>query len=150
MHRRSLAILAMALAAAAILGTALAAGAWEREPLSAFHERRARLIRDTGGDGVVVLFGYEEADVAASVTSFRQNEEFYYLTETVRATRLRPLRILAGQTSWVKLSLARSLLRFECLARRLKLNPADPGVRSDSPRVSVRWCTRPNSPEAPP
>ena len=80
MHRRSLAILAMALAAVAILGTALAAGAWEREPLSAFHERRARLIRDTGGDGVVVLFGYDEADVAASVTSFRQNEEFYYLT----------------------------------------------------------------------
>ena len=70
----------MALAAVAILGTALAAGAWEREPLTVFHERRARLIRDTGGDGVVVLFGYDEADVAASVTSFRQNEEFYYLT----------------------------------------------------------------------
>ena len=80
MHRRSVAIPAMALAAVAILGTALAAGAWEREPLTVFHERRARLIRDTGGDGVVVLFGYEEADVAASVTSFRQNEEFYYLT----------------------------------------------------------------------
>jgi len=80
MHRRSQAILAMALAAAAILGTALAAGAWEREPFSAFHERRARLIRETGGDGVIVLFGYDEADVAASVTSFRQNEEFYYLT----------------------------------------------------------------------
>ncbi|HXW14048.1 MAG TPA: aminopeptidase P N-terminal domain-containing protein [Terriglobia bacterium] len=80
MHQGSRAILAMALAAAAVLGTALAAGAWEREPLSAFHERRARLIRDTGGDGVVVLFGYDEADVAASVTSFRQNEEFYYLT----------------------------------------------------------------------
>ena len=80
MQRRSQAILALALAAAAILGTALAAGAWEREPLSAFHERHARLIRDTGGDGVIVLFGYDEADVAASVTSFRQNEEFYYLT----------------------------------------------------------------------
>ena len=70
----------LALSVAAILGTALAAGAWEREPLSAFHERHARLIRDTGGDGVIVLFGYGEADVAASVTSFRQNEEFYYLT----------------------------------------------------------------------
>jgi Xaa-Pro aminopeptidase len=80
MHRKSLAILAMGLAAAAILGTALGAGAWEREPLTAFHERRARLVRDTGGDGVVVLFGYDEADVAASVTSFRQNEAFYYLT----------------------------------------------------------------------
>jgi len=69
-----------ALTVAAILGTALAAGAWERELLSVFHERRARLIRDTGGDGVIVLFGYGEAEVAASVTSFRQNEEFYYLT----------------------------------------------------------------------
>ncbi|MFZ0961791.1 MAG: aminopeptidase P N-terminal domain-containing protein [Terriglobia bacterium] len=70
----------LALVAAAILGTALAAGAWEREPLSVFHQRRASLIRDTGGDGAIVLFGYVEGDVAASVTSFRQNEEFYYLT----------------------------------------------------------------------
>jgi Xaa-Pro aminopeptidase len=70
----------LALLAAAILGTALAAGAWEREPLSVFHQRRATLIRDTGGDGVIVLYGYVEADVAASVTPFRQNEEFYYLT----------------------------------------------------------------------
>jgi Xaa-Pro aminopeptidase len=70
----------VALIVAAILGTALAAGAWEREPLSAFHERRARLIRDTGGDGVIVLCGYGAAEVAASVTPFRQNEAFYYLT----------------------------------------------------------------------
>jgi hypothetical protein len=70
----------LALIAGGHPGGALAAGAWEREPLSAFHERRARLIRETGGDGVVVLYGYGEADVAASVTSFRQNEEFYYLT----------------------------------------------------------------------
>ena len=63
-----------------ILRTALAAGAWEHEPLSVFHERRVRLIRDTGGDGVIVLYGYGEAEVAASVTPFRQNEEFYYLT----------------------------------------------------------------------
>ena len=66
--------------AAVIVGAALSAGAWEREPLSVFHERRARLIHDTGSDGVIVLYGYVEADVAASVTSFRQNEEFYYLT----------------------------------------------------------------------
>ncbi len=58
---------------------ALPAGAWERESLSVFHERRARLVSETG-DGVVVLFGYGESDVAASTTSFRQNEMFYYLT----------------------------------------------------------------------
>jgi Xaa-Pro aminopeptidase len=54
--------------------------AWEREPLSVFHERRARLARETGGDGVIVLFGYRDADLAASVTTFHQNENFYYLT----------------------------------------------------------------------
>jgi Xaa-Pro aminopeptidase len=54
--------------------------AWEREPLSVFHERRARLVRETGGDGVIVLFGYRDADMAASVTTFHQNENFYYLT----------------------------------------------------------------------
>ena len=74
------AMLATVMTMLAILGAGLAACAWEREPLSAFHERRARLIRDTGGDGVVVLYGYGDADVAASVTSFRQNEQFYYLT----------------------------------------------------------------------
>src|SRR2546426_11984300 len=58
---------------------ALPAGAWERESLSVFHERRARLVSETG-DGVVVLLGYGESDVAASTTSFRQNEMFYYLT----------------------------------------------------------------------
>ena len=54
--------------------------AWEREPLSVFHERRARLARETGGDGVIVLFGYRDSDMAASVTTFHQNENFYYLT----------------------------------------------------------------------
>jgi Xaa-Pro aminopeptidase len=58
----------------------LPALAWEREPVSVFHERRARLARETGGDGVVVLFGYRDADMAASVTTFHQNENFYYLS----------------------------------------------------------------------
>jgi len=58
----------------------LPALAWEHEPVSVFHERRARLARDTFGDGVIVLFGYREANVAASVTTFHQNESFYYLT----------------------------------------------------------------------
>ena len=48
--------------------------------MSVFHERRVRLVRETGGDGVIVLFGYKDADVAASVTTFHQNENFYYLT----------------------------------------------------------------------
>ncbi len=78
MQRKSLATIVLTLAA--IVGTSLAANAWEREAASVFHERRARLMREAGGDGVIVLFGYDEADVAATVTPFRQNEAFYYLT----------------------------------------------------------------------
>lgn len=37
-------------------------------------------MRDMGGDGVIVLYGYRDEDVAATVTPFRQNEQFYYLT----------------------------------------------------------------------
>jgi len=58
----------------------LPAAAWERETLSAFHERRVRLVRETGGDGIVVLFGYREGDIGVATTPFRQNENFYYLT----------------------------------------------------------------------
>ena len=54
--------------------------AWEREPLSAFQARRARLLRDSGGDGVVVLAGNAEGAIGNDVTPFRQNENFYYLT----------------------------------------------------------------------
>ena len=64
----------------ALVGAWVGAYGWEHEPFSVFHDRRARLVHELGGDGVVVLFGYRGADVAASVTSFRQNEEFYYLT----------------------------------------------------------------------
>ena len=68
------------LALVAIVLTAVPAAAWEREPLAAFHERRVRLLRETGGNGVVVLFGYRHQDVGVSTTPFRQNENFYYLT----------------------------------------------------------------------
>jgi Xaa-Pro aminopeptidase len=63
----------------ALLTAVMPAVAWEREPLGVYHERRARLVRETG-DGVIVLFGYGEADVAATVTRFHQNEAFYYPT----------------------------------------------------------------------
>lgn len=76
--RRGLAA-AVCLAVVLTMLAALPAAAWEREPLPDFHQRRARLVSETG-DGVIVLFGYEEDDVAASVTTFRQNENFYYLT----------------------------------------------------------------------
>ncbi|HEV2349049.1 MAG TPA: aminopeptidase P N-terminal domain-containing protein [Terriglobia bacterium] len=55
------------------------AQAWDKGKLSDYHERRARLVHETG-DGVVVLFGYSEDEIAISTTTFRQNEMFYYLT----------------------------------------------------------------------
>ena len=70
---------ALGLVIGALVAAALPASAWEREPLSVYHERRARLVSELG-EGVIVLFGYKEADVAASTTSFHQNENFYYLT----------------------------------------------------------------------
>jgi Xaa-Pro aminopeptidase len=70
----------LALAAIAVLFCSWVAGAWEHEPLAAIHARRAELVRATGGDGLIVLYGYSEQEVAAAVTSFHQNEEFYYLT----------------------------------------------------------------------
>ncbi len=73
------AVLRGRLGLAALFACSALALAWDRGPLSDFHERRARLVRETG-DGVVVLFGYREKDVAASTTPFHQNENFYYLT----------------------------------------------------------------------
>ncbi|MGD0694732.1 MAG: aminopeptidase P N-terminal domain-containing protein [Terriglobia bacterium] len=55
------------------------ARAWDKGLLSDYHERRARLLEQTG-DGVIVLFGYGEDEIAVSTTRFRQNEMFYYLT----------------------------------------------------------------------
>src|SRR5215472_5217056 len=63
----------------AILGGVSPAPAWDKGSLSDYHERRVRLVRQTGA-AAIVLFGYGEADIAASTTTFRQNENFYYLT----------------------------------------------------------------------
>jgi len=57
----------------------LASGAWDRGNLPDYRARRARLVAATG-DGVIVLFGAAENPAASSVTTFHQNEAFYYLT----------------------------------------------------------------------
>lgn len=80
MVRRGSLLFRQILKVAVFLWAVLPAAAWEREPLAVFHERRARLVRETGGDGVIVLFGYREGDMSISTTPFRQNENFYYLT----------------------------------------------------------------------
>ncbi|HET7840498.1 MAG TPA: Xaa-Pro peptidase family protein [Terriglobia bacterium] len=68
-----------ALCIAVLMTAELPIAAWDKGNLSDYHNRRAQVVRETG-DGLVVLFGYNEADVAASTTQFRQNENFYYLT----------------------------------------------------------------------
>ncbi len=76
---RRLCLLARVLLLAGLTAAPPALQAWDRGNLADYHERRAQLVSHTG-DGVLVLFGSNEEDVAASVTTFRQNEEFYYLT----------------------------------------------------------------------
>jgi len=76
---RRTAVLRTGLGLLSLFAFVVQASAWDRGTLADYHERRARLVRDTG-DGVIVLFGYSEDDVAASTTPFHQNENFYYLT----------------------------------------------------------------------
>ncbi len=71
--------LCLAMVAILLILAPLPAAAWDRGNLNDYHDRRARLVREMG-DGLIVLFGYDEADVAVSTTQFRQNENFYYLT----------------------------------------------------------------------
>jgi Xaa-Pro aminopeptidase len=52
--------------------------AWEREPLSVFAERRAKLVAAV--DAPVVLFGYTGHEEANPSYVFMQEENFYYLT----------------------------------------------------------------------
>jgi Xaa-Pro aminopeptidase len=78
--KRDLAWLWVGAALAAIVLAAIPAAAWEREPLEVYHQRRLKLVQETGGDGVVILFGYREGDIGVATTPFRQNENFYYLT----------------------------------------------------------------------
>jgi Xaa-Pro aminopeptidase len=52
--------------------------AWEREPLSVFAERRAKLIAAI--DAPIVLFGYTGHEESNPSYVFMQEENFYYLT----------------------------------------------------------------------
>jgi Xaa-Pro aminopeptidase len=55
-----------------------AVGAWEREPLSVFAGRRAKLIAAINAP--IVLFGYTGHEEANPSYVFMQEENFYYLT----------------------------------------------------------------------
>jgi Xaa-Pro aminopeptidase len=75
-RRRSILWAALALMVVACLVPL--ARAWEREPLSVFAERRARLVAAV--DAPIVLFGYTGHEESSPDYVFRQEENFYYLT----------------------------------------------------------------------
>jgi Xaa-Pro aminopeptidase len=122
---------------------ALSAAAWERETLSAFHERRARLVRETGGDGVVVLFGYREQDIGVATTPFRQNENFYYLTGWNEPDAMLMLVPKAGKTAGGDVEVEKEILfipprdyaQEKWLGPKLGPDDADATTRTGFPTV---------------
>ena len=105
--------------------------AWEREPLSVFAERRARLVAAVNAP--VVLFGYTGHEEANPSYVFMQEENFYYLTghnEEGAALLLVPES--AEQKGW---SGAREILYLppRDLAEERwngpRLGPDDPGIQ---------------------
>jgi Xaa-Pro aminopeptidase len=65
-----------------LLGFVMASATWamEKEPVEAYRARRAEVMEKVK-DGVVVLFGLKEGELAdADLNVFRQDDEFYYLT----------------------------------------------------------------------
>jgi Xaa-Pro aminopeptidase len=83
--------------------------AWQRGPLSDYHQRRANVLAATG-DGIAVLYGNPKSDVAASTTSFRQNENFYYLTGWNQPEAILMLVPRAAKTSGSSAEIAREIL----------------------------------------
>jgi Xaa-Pro aminopeptidase len=77
MYRRS-SILCGVMALLLVAALAPILRAWEREPLSVFAERRARLVAAVNAP--VVLFGYTGHEEANPSYVFMQEENFYYLT----------------------------------------------------------------------
>ena len=105
--------------------------AWEREPLSVFAERRARLVAAVNAP--VVLFGYTGHEEANPSYVFMQEENFYYLTgHNEEGAALLLLPESAEQKGW---SGAREILYLppRDLAEERwngpRLGPDDPGIQ---------------------
>src|SRR5579871_5175054 len=77
-HSRRVAVLRGCVALLVLACIAPALGAWEREPLSVFAARRAKLLATLNAP--VVLFGYTGHEEANPSYVFMQEENFYYLT----------------------------------------------------------------------
>jgi len=130
MKRRSL-ILRGVLALLVLACVAPGLSAWEREPLSVFAGRRAKLAAAVGAP--VVLFGYTGDEEANPSYVFMQEENFYYLTgynEEGAALLLLPES--AEQNGWTG---AREILYLppRDLAKERwngpRMGPDDPGIQ---------------------
>ena len=62
-----------------LAGSLATLSAIEREPIEVYHQRRADLAKKLNG-GMLVLFAARDGGAAESLTSFRQEDYFYYLT----------------------------------------------------------------------
>jgi len=105
--------------------------AWEREPLSVFAGRRAKLVRAVNAP--VVLFGYTGEEEANPSYVFMQEENFYYLTgQNEEGAALLLLPESAEQNGWTG---AREILYLppRDLAKERwngnRMGPDDPGIQ---------------------
>jgi Xaa-Pro aminopeptidase len=98
MNRRSL-IARRVLALLVVLCLAPVLGAWEREPVSVFAGRRAKLV--SAVNAPIVLFGYTGHEEANPSYVFLQEENFYYLTgDNEEGAALLLVPESAGQKGW--------------------------------------------------
>jgi Xaa-Pro aminopeptidase len=96
-RRRSILCGVFALLLTACLAPML--GAWEREPLSVFAGRRAKLVAAVNAP--IVLFGYTGHEEANPSYVFMQEENFYYLTgHNEEGAALLLLPESAGERGW--------------------------------------------------
>jgi len=120
------------------------AAAWEREPLSVFAERRAKLMAALNAP--VVLFGYTGNEEANPSYVFMQEKNFYYLTghnEEGAALLLVPES--AAQKGWAG---AREILYLpprdmaEEKWNGPRLGPDDPGIKDKTGFAAVEPFTK--------
>jgi Xaa-Pro aminopeptidase len=122
--------------------------AWEREPLSVFGERRAKLIAAVNAP--VVLFGYTGHEEANPSYVFAQEENFYYLTghnEEGAALLLVPESVdqKGAQKGWtgpreILYLPARDLSQEKWNGTRL--GPDDPGIKEKTGFADVEPFTK--------
>jgi Xaa-Pro aminopeptidase len=143
MNRRSL-ILRSVLVLLVLACLASLAWGWEREPLSVFGERRAKLMAAMSAP--VVVFGYTGHEEVNPSYVFMQEENFYYLTgHNEEGAALLLVPETAAQKGW---SGAREIFYLppRDLAQEKwngpRLGPDDPGIKEKTGFADVEPFTK--------